>query len=594
MKQEYIILAVSLLLFIFLAWKEWKRPSRAHLALRLVAIALAVAALACMIIPVTYSVAEKKGTLNETVLLTPGSPKDLPAALKTAGKITTDPSLASSSVEFVPDLSVFLSEHTDITSLQITGYGIDDHEWEMLAGKKMNVAYLAPGLPPGFVKANWPQVIRQGDKLNVYGSYHNPGKDSIKIVLTGLGVRMDSTVIAGDTTRLFRLQCLPVHSGNTVYELHASVNGKILTEEKVPVNILPAVHTKVLFLSSSPDFENRFLTSWLYQNNYPAAIRNTVSQGKYDQQFLNVPSMVLQNITPSLLEKFDVLIADDKALSELNATEAAALKTQLNNGMGLIVQTDSAASLSSFSRPFAVKKQAVQPAAARSLLLPGAVIRTKPLPAEQWFSILHDPYAQPLVTDEQQSVIVSSRLYGAGRVVLNTAVYTYSWILSGNEENYSAFWSLLINKAARQNQQKSRWQHTSAFPTVDQPTGLVLETAGSQPPVINTDAGELYTTQTPYLPDSWTATWWPAMPGWQTLSFADTVSMYVFEKGDWRSARASELISRNTLHAAQQRSILNKQNSVQQQTRRVPIFIFYLVFLAACAYLWWEGKRDAG
>jgi hypothetical protein len=150
---------------------------------------------------------------------------------------------------------------------------------------------------------------------------------------------------------------------------------------------------------------------------------------------------------------------------------------------------------------------------------------------------------------------------------------------------------LLINKAARQAMQKSRWQQSAAFPTVDMPTKLVLETVSDQPPIIKTGAGELYTMQTPYLPDTWMATWWPVQAGWQTLSSSDTVSMYVFEKGDWSSAKASELISSNTMHAVQQKSTTEKQKEVQQQKRRVPVFIFYIAFLAACTYLWWEGKK---
>lgn len=590
MKQEYIIIA-SLLLLFFLIWKEIKRPLRAHLALRLAASALAVVALACMIIPITYLAPAPLSSFNEIVLFTTGSSKEIPVTYKNSKKITTDASLATVAISFIPDLSVFLSAHPDISSLHILGNGISDHEWERITARQIRVSYQAPSLPAGFIKAGWPHVIRHGDKLDIYGTYHNTDNDSIKIVLTGLGTAMDSTTITKDSSQHFQLHCLPAHTGATVYELQAFKGNKLVAEEKVPVNILPGSRTRILFLSSSPGFENKFLASWLYQNNYPAAVRNTVSQGKYEQQFLNLPAVGLQHISSSLLENFDVLIADDMALSALGNNEVAAVRAQLNKGMGLILQTDSAASLSGFSRSFAIKKQAVQHASARALVLPGQGTKTKPLPAEQWFSISHDPYAQPLVTDEQASVIVSSRLSGEGRIILNTAAYTYSWVLSGNEENYSAFWSLLINKASRQARPQSKWQQSVAFPTVDIPTGLVLETTSEQPPIIKTDAGELYTTQTPYLPDTWMATWWPVHAGWQTLSGSDTVSMYVFEKGDWSSAKASELINRNTVHAAQYKSAIEKQNEVRQQEKRVPVFIFYIAFLGACTYLWWEGKR---
>ena len=591
MKQEHIVIIVSALLFLFLAWKEMKRPSRAQLSLRLVTTALAVAALACIIVPVSWTTKRQLAELKELLLLTSGASNDLPAQYKKLKTITTDPELASATIEFVPDLAAFVSAQNDISGLHIFGQGLNEQEWAALNTHQIKGNYHPPASPAGFTKANWPRVLQQGDKLLIEGNYNNTDRDSIKIILKGLGTTMDSVIIHGDSSQSFRLQCQPAHSGATLYELQALHREELIREEKLPVNILPASKPRVLFLSSSPGFETKFLGSWLYQNSYPAAIRNNVSLGKYDHQFLNMPAVSLQNISSSLLANFDVLIADDLALASLKATESAAVKAEVSKGLGLILQTDSTVSLSGFSKPFGVRKQAGHQAAARALRMAGLAAKTKPLAGELWFSIQSDPFSQALVTDEQQAAIVSSRLSGAGKIVLNTAAWTYSWILSGNEENYSAFWSLLIGQAARPEARKTRWQYRSAFPTTDEATELVLEAAASDPPVIKTGGAELYTTQTSYLPDTWTATWWPVHPGWQTLASTDTVSMYVFEEGDWSTAKASELISRNNMHAAQQKSIERKHSEGQQQRNRVPVVVFYLIFLAAVSYLWWEAKR---
>ncbi|MBO9658482.1 MAG: hypothetical protein J7527_06630, partial [Chitinophagaceae bacterium] len=149
---------------------------------------------------------------------------------------------------------------------------------------------------------------------------------------------------------------------------------------------------------------------------------------------------------------------------------------------------------------------------------------------------------------------------------------------------------LLISKSARSQNKQTTWRHSPAFPTVDHEVKLTLENNIPAPPVIKTASGDLYTEQTPYLPDTWTANWWPATPGWQTLSSTDTASIYVFEEKDWSAAKKMAQISSNTMHAEVQQSNPDTQNKQTSQTKPVPVWIFYTVLLIACSFLWWERK----
>lgn len=590
MKQDTIVIILSVLLFLFLLWKEIKRTNRANLLLRLIATTVAVVMLALLFIPITISRTINDSSYKKLLLITPGAdqPDD---SLKQFKQVTTDPSKVGRNIPFIPDLSVYLSQHlNEIPSIHITGRGIASHEWENLQALKIPTTYTAPEIPVGIIQANWQQSIGAGERLEVHGSFNNRYGKERKLVLTGLGTRFDSVMIKADSLQSFYLSCQPAHTGNTVYELQTFKGDELVQSEKVPVIIKPSVKPRVMILSSSPDFEKRFLGAWLYENNYPVAIRNTLSRGKYDLQFLNMKSTPLNSIGSSALKNFDLIIADDNALIELDHSAAAAIRAELEKGLGLIIQSDSSATSSSFSRSFAIKQQTAQKTPLRSLHWLGSPGK-KPLHAEEWISIQHDPQAQALVTDDQQSVVASCRLYGMGRIILNTASTTYSWILAGNKENYSSFWSLLISKAAKTKQKETVWRYSPAFASVDQRTEIMLETNSTTAPVIKTVAGDLYTAQTSYLPDTWTATWWPVSTGWQTLSYSDTASIFVFEKNDWSAAKQYAQINENLMQAAKQVSTIKKTDEPRTERRILPGYIFFIGFVLACAVLWWEGKK---
>jgi hypothetical protein len=590
MKQEYIVIILSLLLLLFLTWKEIKRANRSRLALRLFMTILAVISLVFVFIPLRFTRQTDSPSTTNIVLITPGAEKEADS-LSHYKHITTDQQLSSATIGFTPDLSLYISQHHDeIGALHIMGNGIADHEWKMLQEYKINTSYTPSRIPTGIIKADWPRSIASGSQMRVQGIYNNAGNDEVKLVLYGLGTSIDSVMIRKDSTQSFSMRCQPSHHGSILYELQSVRNGRIIATEKIPVNIHPVIKPAVLLLSSSPGFESRFLGSWLYENGYPVAIRNTVSRDKYDHQFLNMKAISLNNINAALLESFDLLIADDNALAELSPSSSASLKAQLEKGMGLIIQSDSSRSLSSFSRSFNIQKQAARQASTRALSWSGSTSSKNQLSADEWFTIQRDPFAQQLVTDEHQSTIASCRLYGAGRMILNTAGSTYSWILSGATESYSSFWSLLISKSARSYKKETVWLHSPGFPVVDQPVKLTLEQNITGLPVIKTNSGDLYTEQTPYLPDTWTANWWPATPGWQTLSSTDTVSIYVFEDNDWVASREMAQINKNILQAEVQQSNINTKNRITTETRSVPVWFFYAGLLIACSFLWWEKK----
>ncbi|NII29762.1 hypothetical protein HB364_32085 [Pseudoflavitalea sp. X16] len=593
MKVETGIILASGLLVIFLIWKEIKRPVKAHLLLRLTASVLGVAALVCLAIPVTYTASQPVPAAGALVILTPGYDKDSLPAYKGLPRYTTHAALVSGGITFIPDLRWFLAQHPRIHELQVLGHGLADDELAALVATGTNLQYHTPALPAGFTAAAWPRQLRLGEVLEVQGSFHHPGKERVKIVLSGIGARFDSVIVNPSTTSSFRLQYKPAHLGNTLYELEAISGGKTIAREKVPVRLLPASQVQVLLLSSSPDFDNKFLSTWLYEHQYPVAARYTISKHTYKQQFLNRAALPLQTISATLLEKMDVVIADDQALAALPATERSALTAQVQQGLGLILQTDSAISFNNLAADWRIKKQSGSPVSARSLAIPAVYTTTAPLLPTQWCSIENNRWAQPLVMDDQGAVVVSAALAGAGKLVLNTVNSTYSWILSGHQQDYAQFWSLLLNKAARPAASASRWQQVTAFPRVGSKAQLVLETTTAGIPVIETPDGAAPVAQQAWLPHTWTGSWWPVQPGWQTVrGQQDSLPLYVYEQGDWAAVKATACITANTRHAALSgHTRTSKDLTSEPATKQVPPVIFFVLFLLCCSYLWLEAKK---
>src|SRR5476651_741921 len=72
MTWNVIVAIIGLALLVLLVWKEVRRISKSNLVLRVIAVVMAVAALACIAIPLTYQTGQTVSDKHEAVLLTDG------------------------------------------------------------------------------------------------------------------------------------------------------------------------------------------------------------------------------------------------------------------------------------------------------------------------------------------------------------------------------------------------------------------------------------------------------------------------------------------------------------------------------------------
>lgn len=578
---DYIIIVLSSLLLIFLIWKEVIKSLRLRLWWRIIASIIAVSCLGCLATDIAYTT-NKKLDVNrkKLLLLTDGYDKD---------SLTN---FINKNQHQVDTFSInHLSQTTlkNFTDLDILGNGLDEANLQLLNNQPVN--FHPSKMPSGIVHIDWKRQLTIGENLVVQGTYNNATNNPVTIYLNAFDDIIDSTIIKPLTQQPFQLQCIPKHNSRAVYSTIVISKKDTLENNSLPFEVQPTLPLKVLLLAASPNFENKFLKNWLYQNNYAVATRTSVSKGKYDQSFLNTKTINLDKISPAILQQFDVIIADAGELQAIPKTELSIIKNQVEqNGLGLIVQLDSVDNNATFyTKPFPVIS-AINQQKKETQLQFGNTNTT--LQIEQPYYIKLQANTQVLVKDIAQNSVVSMALFGMGKMVATTLNNTYSLVLQNNENNYSQLWTLLLQKVAKRALAEDNWIVYPAMPHVNQQTNLLLETFAA-PTFGLIGTTKIYLKQNQDLPFEWNGTYWPLKSGWHTVASTNnnTKYWYVFKQTDWQNVETSQLINATKLYALQH-PIQSEKIAQTSQAVKVIIskVIFFLLFLLSAGFLWLERK----
>lgn len=578
---NYIVIGLSMLVLVFVLAKEILRANKARRTARIIAVLLAVASLACIALPVSFSRNSPGNNNTEVILLTEGYNADSLQAFqkKSAGiKVYTLP-------EYMAALPV-------ANVLHVFGFGLTATQWQQLP--RCTIIMHTSPVPEGIIAADWPQRMVTGEKLYLQGIYNNIVGKPVKLILSGFGTALDSLTIAAGKQVPFTLQTIPRHQGVGAYSLVVMQGKDTVQQQPVPVEVLPARTLNVLFLASAPGFENRFLANWLAQHGYAVAMRSSISRDKYDHTFLNTPRITLDRLSPVLLDKYDVVLSDATALQALSGNELSALRQQVEQkGLGLVVKADTLLNRNAFYGyhfPLTTSKDSTHQSVA--LLLPGSTLETAPLPVEQPVYINYDNGTQPLIKDKQAKIYASSALQGSGKLVVTTLIQTYSWPLAGNQADYERYWSILLQKAARKAVVKTTWRTTPAFSYMHEPVKLYLETPVADLPQIIVEGAPVAPARSGF---EWQVSYWPQHAGWQTAldNAGDTCRWYVFPAGSWQQVRALSTLHETAQFAAQQSYHDHvTQDVTKPASTSIPVSKawFFILFLLSCTFLWVERK----
>ncbi|MXV50814.1 hypothetical protein GS399_07495 [Pedobacter sp. HMF7647] len=587
MNQTMIILFFCALAFVLLLIKEIRRQNKAHLIWRIIATFFAIVSLALLIVP---SVRSKKNALKRekaAILLTPNFNRD--SVLKflmqqpdSTPVFFTDESLADSKNvpgKYYPGISYFLAANPLVNKVEIFGSGLNNHELVEL--DSMLIRFHPASNISGFQQVNWRRDLKQGDILTLAGLYENAEARPVKLVLKALNTTVDSTEIAAGKTGIFKLQYRPKQTGLVNWLVYAISGNDTLSRNPVPFIIHQPQKINVLMLFSSPGFESRFLKNWLEQNGFGVVVKTLTSKGKFNRNYSNLRSFQPDKLSRAVLDSFDVVIADAFQLDQLNGSDVSVIQNALlENGTGLIALTDTAWKNGPFN-----KFKFTNGAPHQELSLSFRNEKAK-LQVEQSMFIQPQSGSQPLVTDAKQRIVVNSKLHGSGKFLVTTLSNTYSWMLSGDKETYTSFWSYLIENAGRKITSKENW-FIDKYPRANQYT--VIKTSGQQVPIFNFYSQPIFFSQKAQLPISYESVIWPKEAGWQKIAGQD---VYVFSENDWKDLIGSK---NNVNYKPSIGFIESKTNREINSTSKYSTFhisplLLLAIFSICCVFLWVETK----
>lgn len=592
MNWNSIVIIICILLLAFSLYKEVRRENKARLIWRVVASIIAVAMLVLIALPLTYSTGKIINDDNGAVLITPGFNKDSLALYPKNKFFTFDPSIQKEYPKTVlTGASALAADSPAVSSLHVMGYGLDESELAQLSNTKID--FHPTPAPSGISAIGWNSHLKTGEQFHVQGSFKNTSAKPVKLVLKGLSAALDSAIIAPKTTIDFDLTTKPKHAGRATFSIEALSAKDTLEKELLPVEISAIKPLSVLVLAASPDFENKFLKSWLSQNGYAVATRAAISKAKYSEEFVNLQKLSLDHLNASILQKFDVVIGDLSVLKSLSPAENDALRQEVTQkGLGVIIREDSSGKAASWLQAsFPVERSSVKTQTPVSLLIRGNKEKTAKLNIDPTY-IANQDVTQPLVTDEQGHVIASSTQSGAGKLLFTTLSTSYNWMLGGDQNDYTAYWSLMIDQSARKTPVKELWSVSTPLPTEKEPVSLKLESS-AMPASVQINATSVAPAQNPFIAFESTNTYWPSGSGWQQVKQGggNTSWWYAWPKTSWPNIRAMKRLTDTRLYVQQHVSAESVTKQIQQkQELPVPKIYFYILFLVACSYLWAEGK----
>ena len=554
---------------------------------------LAIISLLFILYPINYD--RKVSLSNSTIaiLLTDGYPKDSLEKYKGASLFSTDLAITEkdNKVKYINDITYFLTSKPDYQTLHIFGYGLESDELKSL--KTKNLIFHPAALKNGVSSISWTENIRSGEQLLVQGKYNNTTGPEVKLILQGLGTNLDSVIIRKETWNNFELKCTPKHLDKAVYSLTVIADKDTLSREKLPIIVKERESIRILILASAPDFENKFLKNWLAQQGYSLSVRTSISTAKYSTEFLNSKKNDLNRINTTLLTNFDILIGDRSELSRLSTLENQAIQSQINKGMWLIIKADASEPGNGFYRnafPIRENKQVIPKTLKLNWEKHSALKAI--LQGSSSIEILGQAGTQSLVKNERGNILTSSKLFGKGKILLTVINDSYTWMLGNQEEDYSSFWSYILQKAARKKENPESLA-VHSLPVINKDMGIEIQTETGNKSHFQIKGEKLAFKQHSLMSFQETGSFWPSERGWQSFQFENTDSnwFYVFDEKAWTEVKASEKL-KNTQNFIEQsaKNITTGNGAVQVYKDTIHPIWFYILFLLCCTYLWLEVK----
>jgi hypothetical protein len=590
----YLLLGGCILLGVWLVVAAWRRPDPRRRLLRVLASVALPLALWFAAYPPTRAVPT---TQSAAILLTegyqPDSLRQLRRQLGAGTPVWSYGVPAPTGTRQLGSLLALAEQRPALRQLHVLGHGLPAADLAALGNVPLQ-PHAAPAFK-GFRQAHWNPQLRLGQALVVEGTVA-AGSTPAVVSLRAAGTGRDSVRLTKGGA--FRLHYLPKAAGLQLPELVLRQEGRVVATEPVPVEITTTALPPVLLLAAVPSFEFKFLKNNLAAQGRAVGLRSTVSKGLVQTEFLNQPAQPLDHLTPTLLSRYAVVVADAATLAALPPSESQTLREATRTGhLGLVVLADVAPlpTAAPARADFSVVAQPTTGSAATPQLLtwPGAPAGLRAsLPAH----LRPTSTLKPLVSGPNATLVAASRRFGLGTVVVSVVPATFRWALQGQEVGYGSFWNQLLVAATPPPALAATWQLASRWPRPQYPLSLRLNGAlppAAELPTVRPLAGgaavQLALAQDLRLPEWSTAQYWPHATGWHQVQGPGRTAynFFVFDSAAWLGPELAERQQALAQRTAASELGGSATGSVQQPWAAG---WFFGLFLLAAGFLWLEEK----
>ncbi|WP_316838730.1 hypothetical protein [Pedobacter gandavensis] len=591
MEFKYLAIGICVALGLFLLITEARRKRKAQLFLRLVASTIAVLCFYFLLYPPVYSSKKTEGAVAFNLLTAGTSTKDLKGlSYSIDDQVFKD--YKKSGVRYISDLEYFLQSNPDLQEIHIYGYGLSSDQLQLLKGKLLS--FHQEPEQGSLTALNWNAQLKATEQLNIQGTYRHIGPGSVKLLLEGLGTKLDSVSIVQNGAISFSLTTRPQQAGKAVFRLIGLKEKDTLFSAPVPLEIKSSDPVRVLMLASNPDFEYKFLKNWLYEKQYPLIFRTRISKDKYSTDFLNTTINEIHSISPALLSKMDLLILDEEELAQLSGAELSNVKRAVEAGLGLFIRASTLkgnVGTGLGTDPGRYELTAIKNKALRGGFV-GQTGMLSPLPLEQSLFLKHGAKDLPLFQEAEGKILVSSSIYGMGRQTLSVLPATYQWLLMGSNADYAQFWSEMLHKTARATEVPQTWSISPAVPTLGERINVSIALPQKTTlPQFKIENIRMAPIQNRELPGQWQLNTWATQQGWNTLSSGNNQDFfYVYAAEDWQQLKdAQKQLATSQFVKAYPISTNVLKSSVLLE-EKLSLWWFFIPLLISVSFLWYETK----
>ncbi|MFT5163205.1 MAG: hypothetical protein ACI9FJ_001790 [Alteromonadaceae bacterium] len=502
--------------------------------------------------------------------------------------------------QWITDPAVIRLAHPNLSELTVQGYGLSKDQWRHFNGVSIN--HHAPEIDAGLVDLRWPQQLLSGNELTITAKYQQA--DNTNEIMTVKLLDPVGTVVS--TARVknqesLSLTAIPKAMGHYLYRLQISnESDEVVNEQVIPVEVSGAPAAKILVIQSAPSFENKHLKNWASAQGASLLLLTTISKDKFITQSVNLPEQTPTRLSPAMLNHFDLLIMDGRALLNRSPNQQQWLTEAVTQGLGLFITGDSLLAaktlppvLSTFSFTPITNLLTTNPT-----VIPHWPGKRKSDQSELAFAYLPMNITAldgiRLVRNKAQTLSLYQSK-GLGKVAVSVLKGRYHWLLSSDKQTYTHYWQWLFSQLAR-TRSDSRFiapapnaidqtNKRSPICIISEAKNLTLLTKHTQLPLATEGVN-------PYRQ---CAFYWPKTTGWQRFELQDTAQKnqdtsyrYTFEPNAWQSWQQHKRAKATSEFI----------NARQQKSPAHPIYkpinpTWYWWLLVICAsVLWVERKFD--